>query len=202
MNCFYLIRHGQKQNLKGDPSLSELGVKQAQFTADHLKQFPIKTLYSSPFLRAKQTAEYISKVFSLEINIDEDLKERINWGDDLNLGFEEFIKLWNHTSSDRLFKPKIGDSSRDAGERLRSVIENISKKNDNLHVVLVTHGGIIVDFLRNIFPEDLLRKFKSDFLEEKEKHIKECSITVIKKSGSNFFLEKLASVNHLPFPIE
>ncbi|MBI2049596.1 histidine phosphatase family protein [Candidatus Roizmanbacteria bacterium] len=202
MNYFYLIRHAQKQNLKGDPDLSELGIKQVHFTTDYLRKFPIKSIYSSSLLRAKQTAEYIAKSFNLKVIIEKNLNERINWGDDPELSFEEFLKLWERTSLDRKFKPKVGDSSYKAGERLRDVIENISKENDNSHIVLVTHGGIIVDFLRNIFSEGLLRKFKSDFFEEREKLIKECSITIVKKNRSNFFLEELASIDHLPFLIE
>jgi broad specificity phosphatase PhoE len=202
MNFFYLVRHGDKNKTKGDPSLSVLGKKQAQSTANYLKKFPATGIYTSPLKRCRDTAEVIAKTLKLSVNTKEDLRERINWGDDPSLSFEEFLKLWEKTSMNRGWKPKFGDSSRNTGKRLEKTLKEISNHKKNLHIILITSGGIITDFLRNVFSEDYLRKFKFDFLEEREKHIKECSITIIKELDNKFELIELASVKHLPFPVE
>lgn len=202
MNYFYLVRHGQKVAIAGDPGLTDLGVKQAKMTADYLKNLPIKHLYTSPLKRCKETAEYISKRINLPVSEEKGLIERMNWGDDSNLNFEEFLKLWEYTSIHRNFKPKFGNSSIETGKRLKRAISKIYKQYPNSHSVLVTSAGTTVDFLRNVFSERTLKAIKSDFLEEKEKHIKECSITIIGVKNGKFYLEKLASVEHLPFPIE
>lgn len=200
MNYCYLVRHGEKNSTKGDPSLSVLGKNQAQLTANYLKKFPIVRIYTSPLKRCWETAEIIAKTLKLSFDIEEDLRERINWGDDPNLSFEEFLKLWEKTSINRDWKPQFGDSSKNAGKRLEQVIKEFSK--NNAHTVFVTSGGIITDFLRNVFSENYLRKFKSDFPEKREKYIKECSITVVRETNSNFELIKLASDDHLSFPTE
>lgn len=202
MNYYYLIRHGEKNKTKGNPSLSIFGKKQAQLTANYLKRFPISEIYTSPLKRCQETAKIIAKILKLPVKIKEDLRERMNWGDNSTLSFEDFLKLWEKTSIYRSLKPEFGDSSRAAGKRLEKVIKETSFNKSKSHIVLATSGGIIADFLRNVFPEDCLRKYKSDFPEEHEKHIEECSITIIKEINNNFELIKIASDDHLPFPIE
>jgi broad specificity phosphatase PhoE len=62
----YFVRHGEVYNPKDILyarlprfRLSERGVQEAETTAKYLKPRPITTLYSSPMLRARQTAKII-----------------------------------------------------------------------------------------------------------------------------------------------
>jgi 2,3-bisphosphoglycerate-dependent phosphoglycerate mutase len=69
-----VIRHGQ----------SELGHKQAEVMAGWIKgNYSINKIYSSPLNRAKQTAEYISKITGIEIKFEDDLME---WNNGLIAG--------------------------------------------------------------------------------------------------------------------
>ena len=63
----YIIRHGQtelnnRQVLQGrsDWPLNEIGIKQAQEAAARLKAIPFSAVYSSPLIRARQTAGIVA----------------------------------------------------------------------------------------------------------------------------------------------
>ena len=195
----YIIRHGQKVKTSGDPPLSDFGKKQAKKTAEYIKFFPIKTIASSPILRTKQTAKFIANEFGLEFEVNDLLKERVNWGDDPNQSFEDFLSMWRRSSRERTWKPPVGDSSYRAGERLMKILLDPKYKEiDSL--VLVTHGGIITDFLRNIFSVEYLNEFVPDFENKLEESVKECSITILETSDDSnekFKLIKYAYTDHL-----
>lgn len=85
MNHLYFVRHGQSQaNLEKniatfDSPLTEIGISQAKDTAKKLIGFKIDTIFSSPMLRAKQTAEAIAESLGFDksnIVVVEELKER------------------------------------------------------------------------------------------------------------------------------
>jgi len=180
----YLIRHGEKERIMGDPALTDTGKLQAQQTADFLKAFAISRIISSPILRTKQTAEYIADALHLPLEIDSLLRERTNWGDDPNQSFDDFLTMWDKVSLDRDWQPPVGDSSIYCGKRLEKVIAAINDQ----RVVLVTHGGIISDYLRNVFPN------LDAAVEEK---IKECSITEIEITDNTPTAIKIGFIDHL-----
>jgi broad specificity phosphatase PhoE len=198
MPKIYLVRHGQKVHEKNDPPLTDYGNVQANQTASYLGQFPIKKIISSPLLRTRQTAEHIASSLKLEVQISNLLLERMNWGDKLDQSFDLFYQDWLHANQDRYWKPPIGDSSYQAGSRLESIINNLSKDNVG-DVVLVTHGGIITDFLRNVLPGDKLEQLKPGFLHKLDEVIVECSITTVetKPVTSDLNVTVIASTTHL-----
>jgi broad specificity phosphatase PhoE len=193
---FYLVRHGQKYDQMGDPSLTEKGQEQAKKTAVYLKQFPIQKVIASPLLRAQQTAQIIASEFQLPVETDPLLKERMNWGDLPNQTFVSFLKEWAKTTHNREFDPKNGDSSKATGERVEKVIQDLNKENDK-HVVLVTHGGTIADFLRNIFGDQKLKSIVQYFGPVTDFKVTECSITIVEKKDHDFELKALTYHQHL-----
>ncbi|MDP2637578.1 MAG: histidine phosphatase family protein [Candidatus Levybacteria bacterium] len=194
---FYLIRHGIKVKHAGNPPLSEVGKMQAQATADYLKKFPIDEIVSSPILRSNQTAEYISKALDIPLVVNRLLRERVNWGDDSKQTFEEFLTMWEKATTERDWLPPVGDSSRTSGKRLQEVIEK-HKKNHS-QIALVTHGGIITDFLFNVFDDNILNKISSGFSESKENSILEGSVTIVDYDLTNkvYDLISIALTEHL-----
>ena len=79
----YLIRHGQSTNNEGkhprvaDPPLTEIGVEQARWAGESLKDEGITRLYCSPMLRTLQTAQIISDIIDLPPHVFVGLHE---WG--------------------------------------------------------------------------------------------------------------------------
>lgn len=85
----WLARHGNRLDFvrpewfdsakrRYDPPLSEDGLIQAQQLAQRLRSANIKHIFSSPFLRAIQTANEVAKVLDLPIQIEKGLGEWLN----------------------------------------------------------------------------------------------------------------------------
>ena len=197
MNIFYLIRHGQKVAEAGDPGLTEIGKEQAGKTAEFLKDKNISKIYSSTYKRTKETSEIIDTILKIGITFDDRLRERMNWGSIPNQNLEEFLKEWEYSNLHRDFKPKAGHSSLQSGKDAFNVISEISTSLSDCNIVIITHGGVICDLLRNLFLDNELRKLKPDFPEKLDKLIKECSITTLIKDNDKYSLKEIGAVDYL-----
>src|SRR5262249_56270396 len=79
----YLIRHadalpGSEEVLPGDyddQALSARGRQQADALAARLRAIPLAAIYSSPILRAVQTAEPTARMHDLQVQVEPDLRE-------------------------------------------------------------------------------------------------------------------------------
>jgi len=198
IKIFYLLRHGQRIKKIGDQPLSLLGKQQSMVTATYFSQQTIDCLVASPLLRTRQTANFLQKKLQLPICIDTLIRERTNWGDDPYQTSENFMHNWKKAVIDRDWQPQVGDSSKVSGSRLESAIRHYANT-DKKYFVFVTHGGIITDFILNIFPREKINKISSNFFTKYDKTIHECSITIIKFNyiHDNFSLACLGTVNHL-----
>ena len=196
MNKIYLVRHGNIPRIAGDPSITELGVKQAKFTASNLQDKLITKIYCSTSKRAQETTQIIADKLKIKrITLDDRLKERFYWGDDPSQSFEEFIAEWKKTTLDRNYKPHVGDSCRQAGKRLKKFIDELKISSEDKNILLITHGGVIMDLLRNLYDDDYLKLFSPNFL---NLGIGECSITQLISHDNTYALEAFDFVTHLP----
>ena len=114
------IRHGEVENPKDiyyvnvpGYRLSNKGKKQAEETGEYLKSQNFNyEIISSPLLRARQTAEIISKVISVKINFDDLLYEwmgPISWR---GLRFDEI---------DLSTIPKVAEEYTDVFKRVSKI---------------------------------------------------------------------------------
>lgn len=79
----YFVRHGESEantqhviSNYGSPfGLTELGRQQAHVLAERLKDMPITTMYSSPVLRAMDTADILYESLGLPYRVTEALRE-------------------------------------------------------------------------------------------------------------------------------
>lgn len=197
MTTFYLIRHGQKEKIKGDPFLTDLGKEQAEKTGIYLKDKNIKAVYSSNYNRTQETSQIINKFLKVEIVFDEKLRERANWGDVENQSFDVFLTEWYEASKNRWLSKYGRTTSNLAGENLRNLIINLSKKYNDSDIVIVTHGGVIADFLRNVLSPKFIQNLIKDDPYLLDSYIKECSVTKILFNNNKFDLINFASIEHL-----
>lgn len=195
MLTFYFIRHGQKETIPFDPPLTELGVKQAETTAEHLKNISFDKIIASPKLRTRQTAEIIAKSHSLQVFSDIRLIERLEWENDES--FDKFLTRWNKTDIDRKFQPKKGKSSYSNGQQMRKVIDELSKIYRSGNMLIVTHGGSIGDLLRNLFAEEILNHKTEPISGARYIEILECSITKVQKRDGKYILKRVNDTTHL-----
>ncbi len=193
MTKLYLIRHGQKQIHAGDPGLTKIGFNQAKETGEYLKQFPINKIISSPLKRTVETAQQIAKVLNLKYSLDKALIERMIWSDP-KITRQEFIREWIKSTNNREYVPKYGDSSRATGERIHQLVNKVSK--DQNHIVFVTHGGAILDYLRNMFGDERLSSIKIAYQEGNDFQMMNCAINKI-VSDNKPVLKMLNFTEHL-----
>jgi len=192
----YLIRHGEKEKLKKNPSLTKLGLKQAQKAAEYFKNIKINKIYSSPLIRCMQTSEVISNYLKLDFETNDLLKERFNWGDIENQTFSEFITMWKKSSLIRNWQPPEGFSSNEAGKRLQKFINSINEKPSS-KIIIVSHAGIIADFLRNSFEDIVLNEIFPNFNKYYEDSISVCSITILERKNNNYKVMSIGEIKHL-----
>ncbi len=183
MTITYLVQHGEKERLPGDPGLTEPGRQQAMRTGQWLRDLGVRALWTSPMRRARETAECIASVTGLAVQPDARLRERLNWDGDRP--FEAFLALWARTTQDRDLVPEGGQSSRQAAARLQAFLTDMRGLPGP--AAAVTHGGITVDLLRNLLGDDALPPGAL------EAGIPPCAITAIDDMSAVM----IASVSHL-----
>jgi len=171
MALIIFVRHGKALNnekgilnsdIDGFPLVKE-GIMATQKIAEQLKQLYVLRLYSSPILRAKQSAEIIGDALELTPIMDDRLKDRFHGemeNKPANDGSWKFEVDWNNTTV---------ESVASIQNRMRSFIDSISGFKGI--VVVVTHDGPI----KSVFMEI----FKFDELTENALKISNSSISVL-----------------------
>lgn len=192
---FYIIQHGQKVRVAGDPPLTGTGEAQARRTGAYLRDRAVVAVWSSPLLRASETARLVAEPLGLGVYLDERLRERMNWGDGpAGQTLEQFLEEWTRATEDRDYTPTSGASSRAAGRRFESVLVELSSRYPGQAVAIIAHGGVTIDLLRNVFSDRRLRELDPELIEA---GMPSCAITHLARDPDGYALRALASVGHL-----
>jgi probable phosphoglycerate mutase len=156
------LRHGQATNnterilsgrTPGVP-LTDVGIKQAEQTAELLENMNISAIYSSPIQRAKHTAEIVGKHNSIDVTIDDRLIE-LDMGKFTGVSYDEiftshgniFMKFYN----DELEIAHNGvETFADVKKRVLGIVNHVIEKHPDENVVLVTHMDPIKAMLSTI----------------------------------------------------
>lgn len=189
------VRHGKSARSAGDPSLTREGGREAELVADHLAAASSIAIFTSPLARARETAAIVGRVLGLDVTEEPRLRERMNWGDVEGQSRREFAEEWERCSRDRDYRPVAGDSSREAGERVEAFVAECGERTADGEVVAVTHGGVLADFLLNVFSPDELRAVRPEFLGDPYDGdvVRECSVTTVTYDGGRFGLRGIGS---------
>jgi broad specificity phosphatase PhoE len=121
----------------------------------------------------------------------------MNWGDIVGQSFADFVSLWEQCSNDRTYTPPNGYSAYQAGERLATLIDEIVLEQPNGAIVIVTHGGILSDYLLNRFSLEQLAQAHPQFPEQRGDLITHCSITHLAVTDSQQQIYTIALRQHL-----
>ncbi|WP_096154997.1 MULTISPECIES: histidine phosphatase family protein [Bacillus] len=138
----YVVRHCKAEGQPAESALTPEGHQQAIHLVELFKGLKIDRIISSPFKRAVQSIEPLSKQKQLEIELDTRLEERILCLYDM----PDWLEALKATYNDMDLKFFGGESSREAMERVISVI-NAIKQGEN--VVIVSHGNLISLLLKS-----------------------------------------------------
>ena len=162
MGQIIFLRHGQAKNnterilagrTKGIP-LTEIGIKQAEHTAELLEHMNISAIYSSPIQRAKHTAEIVAEHNSLNVTLDERLIE-LDMGKFTGVPYDEiftshgnvFMKFYN---GELEIAHNGVETFAEVKKRVLGMVDHIIEKHPDENVVLVTHMDPIKAMLSTI----------------------------------------------------
>jgi broad specificity phosphatase PhoE len=154
MMRIYCVRHGESvYNAEGriqgqaDVMLSDLGLRQGEAVAHELQKICLDAIYSSPLVRAKQTAEILAERVNLPIRFDDRLKE-IDAGIfqhqrrvDLEVTHPEELQRWRSEDLDYVIPG--GESRRQLMQRGCEAMWAVAA-NEHRHVAVVAHGRLLV----------------------------------------------------------
>ncbi len=148
-NTFLFIRHGEAesnaQNIAtSDPDskygLTEKGKKQSEEIVKQLLEKKVSAVYSSPFLRTKQTANIIADVLSISKVIEDERIMEYNFGDFSGKPFAEYL-AYEAKHMDAYDTAILGgESYLDAKKRFGDFIYDIDTKHKGETIAVVTHG--------------------------------------------------------------
>ena len=138
----YIVRHGQtdynlEKRITGriDIPLNETGKIEAMLLQKELEGISFDYVFASPLSRALETAKIIT---NQEIIIDDRLIERSN-------GLIEGkcvkdLEDFDYTNHDYQL-----ESIKDVRKRINSFLDEITKKYPKKSILVVTHGGVIIN---------------------------------------------------------
>jgi len=172
------VRHGQSmKNAKltddKNSKLTKKGKSQAEHLGEWLKKQKISAIYSSNLIRAKETAEIISKITKIKIK---DTFDELNEYSSKNL----------RSGIKRLFNGRLN--------KLKKLLNKISKeKEKNKTILIVAHGitnKIIIGYLVQIPLKKQILRFKQ--------HNTGMNSVSWNKDFQNWNLDYMNDISHLP----
>lgn len=160
----YIVRHGEtpwnkKKLIQGqrDVPLNEYGRELAQKTGEGMKEIPFDKVFSSPLIRAKETAELLMKGRNLPIETDNRLME-ICFGGAEGMRLSELYEDKENPMSRFLTAPaeyeppKGGETFLDVRKRGMDFLSNqiVPLEGQYENILLVAHACIIRSMISGI----------------------------------------------------
>jgi 2,3-bisphosphoglycerate-dependent phosphoglycerate mutase len=122
-----------------DRPLSPAGILAARELAVTLVTGRPTAIYSSPYLRARQTVEPVAKHLGFAIEIVDDLRERLlapNLNDDWQIHIRRAWQDFDYVLAG-------GESSRQAQDRVLRVLDALRARHESGTIVVASHGNLI-----------------------------------------------------------
>ncbi len=149
MGILYLVRHAHSYWTPDEMRpLSQAGLEDARRVADLLASMRPEAIYSSPYLRAKQTVEPLAGALGMAIEEVADLRERTlsevpidDWRAALERSWEDFS-----------FACPGGESSGAAQRRAVAACQDLADRHPGRAIVLATHGNLLALLMNHYDP--------------------------------------------------
>jgi broad specificity phosphatase PhoE len=203
--CYgYLLRHGATENnlakpprLQGrglDSPLSAAGREQAEAAASALSAVELVAVFSSPLLRARETAEQIADPHSLSVQVVDDLIE-VDVGQWEGRSWVDIARNDADRHQQFVSQPDIhgyrgGENLTQVRERVVPAIRQILADHVGQHVAIIAHNVVNRTFLGSLMGLSLAQS--RDLAQSN------CGINVIRYRHGKVKLLSMNSVFHLP----
>ncbi len=150
MTSVYLIRHGEtawnKEEIfrgRTDVPLNEIGLREAEFVGGYLKGMEIHAIYSSPLLRARETARRIAQFFNLKVQPLEGIND-MSFGKwegrplkEVQISDREIYQQWREKP--HLVRLPGGESLDEVRVRAMAALDEVVQYHHGKNLVLVSH---------------------------------------------------------------
>lgn len=144
--------HSEENRLSDNgnyPPLNDAGEEEIEKICEWLKKRGIKNdvIYSSPSLRATQSAQMIAKVYKKDFEIIDGLDSRQCgiWSgltfDQIEAKYPQMLEEYHDKPC--CFCPKDGENILDFNKRISKIIKKIVDNNIGNRIIIVTHPDII-----------------------------------------------------------
>lgn len=176
MKTVYLVRHGESESnartnttYRGlESQLTEKGRAQALAIAERAARIPFDVLISSPWVRARDTAEAISQKTGKPVEYSElftETRAPLSFiGTELvDVAFRARLRAWNDSLFSDVEKVEEGENFTDLKARAKSALAFLDARNES-SILIATHGLFLRAFvLYVLFGEDLTPKLFKQF---------------------------------------
>jgi broad specificity phosphatase PhoE len=203
----YLIRHadalpGVEEVLPGDyddQALTTKGRQQADALAERLRTIPLAAIYSSPILRAIQTAEPTARTHDLQVQIEPELRE-VQLGpigpDQADVPPATVSEVLQARLREiAVIALGTGDWSSIPGSelsaalrsRITAIVDTLAARHPGQRIAIVSHGGAINAYFAAMLgiPRDYFFPAANT------------SVSVVRIKGDRKLLFALNDINHL-----
>jgi broad specificity phosphatase PhoE len=199
----YLIRHGateanlarpaRLQGRRYNPPLAPLGVRQAEATRDFLAIRPIDHCYSSPLLRAVQTAAIVTAPHGLSPQTMEPLTEcdvgqweGLDWQ---TIRYHDADSYHRFMANPSRHGYPGGESFSDVHQRAAATLEELLNRHAGGSLLVVAHHVVNRTYLAGLLglPLDQARQVVLD----------NCGISVVIREGDKTTVSTLNAAFHL-----
>ena len=161
----YMIRHARsvgnaEQRVQGwlDLPLDDYGCRQAQLLSERLRAKSLAAIYTSPLVRAAETARHLAEAHDLPLNLDERLRE-YHMGAWTGLTGAEIEAMMPAGWFDG--RDHIGpgaETGPDMRQRVNAFLQEILARHPGQSVAAVTHGGTLGAFVSAVLGLAPLRR--------------------------------------------
>lgn len=129
-----------------DVPLSDEGLVQAQKVAARMKNVNLSAIYSSPLLRARQTAEAIASHHNLPVQVEPDLRE-VDYGEweglKVDEAMEKFPELERLRREDPMnFVAPKGEPMKNFAQRVIAAVQRIALRHPDETICIVAHQTV------------------------------------------------------------
>ena len=166
----WLLRHGETEwnvqlRLQGhnDSPLTERGLASARAVARRLLNAAPSVIYTSDLGRAHRTAEEIAGATQVPVRTEVRLREKNNGvfegltQEEVATRYPEEYARYKTRPVD--YAPPGGESTLQLRDRARAILADLAALHPGERIVVVTHGGIISVFLRDLLGMPLNRAY-------------------------------------------